>query len=152
MQHLSTATRSNRRPEECADSALMLLEHFNGGPGEWLGARFLASDLFGLAEAITNVRAALIADPAQFADLPEVAWSVRQSRQVFRESYSALLPAHVVTRGFAALEGLLAVKVKPEKKGDRMRWHRLMQEAHYFQNALHNYAIGFELGLPTGAT
>jgi hypothetical protein len=151
MRFLAAATRMNRPPEECADGALTMLGHFNQGPVDPPDPQSLAQDAFDLAEAISNLRAALVADPAHFASLPEATWGVRRAAKLFRVSYSMLLPARVVSRSFAALEALLAVKTKPKGKEEWTAWRCLMADAHDFQNALHNDAIGLERDLPIGA-
>jgi hypothetical protein len=151
MRFLAAATRMKEPPADCAERAQDMLEFFNSGPEEAPTAAGIAQAAFDLAEAISLLLGALRADPAHFADSPEVAWGVRLAAKVFRASYSALLPARIVSRGFTALVALLLVKAKPEGKEECTRWRELMADAHYFQNALHNYAIGFERDLPTGS-
>lgn len=151
MRFLAAATKSNKPPVECADSTRLMLNCFNEGPSADATPRSIAQDVFDLAEAISHVRAAIIADPAYFTASPEATWALRRAATVFRDFYSTLLPVRVVSRGFEALEALLAVKTKPDGKEECTRWRELMADAHYFQNALHNYAIGFDRGLPTGS-
>ena len=153
MRFLAAAMRAPGTAAELEESAVCMLSHFNGVRGTVPRPSDLARDAFDLAEGISRVIAALRVHPTAFAALScPVRDLVREAERVYLRSYGALLPAVIPRRGFAALKELLDTTAKPEscrESGTRRR--RLMSEAFYFQNALHNYAIGFEHGLPTGA-
>jgi hypothetical protein len=59
-------------------------------------------------------------------------------------------PQWLAQDAFDLAEALLAVKTKPKGKEEWTAWRCLMADAHDFQNALHNDAIGLERDLPIG--